>query len=84
MGKNSASHKVVVKFHAGYKGEEEPRKVIVAEDEWAVEHILERKRISDHKTGESHEEFTCLVNKKPAKLSIHSNGQHYLTFLKTS
>jgi hypothetical protein len=83
MVKISASQRVVVKFHAGYKGEEEPRRVIVAENEWAVEHILERKRVSDHKTGKSHEEFTCLVNKKPAKLFICSNGQHYLTFINT-
>jgi len=80
MGKNSTSRRVLVKFHAGYKGEEEPREVIADEDEWAVEHILERKRISDQKTGQSHEEFTCLVNRKPAKLSIYPNGQHYLTF----
>ncbi|MFC2165349.1 hypothetical protein ACFLT2_10175 [Acidobacteriota bacterium] len=83
MKKNRDFRRVVVEFHAGYKGEEEPRKVIAEEDEWAVEHILERKRIFDHKTGRSHEEFTCRVNKKLAKLSIYPDGQHYLTFLKT-
>ncbi len=83
MERSSTSRRVVVKFHAGYKGEEEPRKVISEEDEWAVEHILERKRIIDHKMGRSHEEFTCLVNKRLAKLSIYPDGQHYLTFLKT-
>lgn len=83
MEKNCVTHRVVVKFHAGYKGEEEPRKVIVDEREWTVEHILDRKRISDHQTGQSHEEFTCLIKKKPATLSIYPDGPHYLTFLKT-
>ncbi len=82
MEKHSASRRVVVKFHAEYKGEEKPKKVITDEEEWAVEQILERKRISDHLTGRSHEEFTCLINKKLAKLSIYSNGEHYLRFLK--
>ena len=83
MGKYSTSWKVVVKFHAGYKGEEEPRQVTAGETDWIVEQILERSRISDYKTGQSHEEFTCLINKKHAKLSIYPNGQHYMTFLKS-
>jgi hypothetical protein len=82
MKKNGTSRNVFVEFHAGYKGEEEPRKVLRSGNEWIVEKIIERKRISDHKTGRSYEEFTCMVDNKLAKLSVHSNGQHYLTFLK--
>jgi hypothetical protein len=75
--------KVLVRFHAGYKGEEEPRKVITGEEEWIVNRILERKRISDQITGRTYEEFTCLVNKKVAKLKINPDGRHCMTFLKT-
>jgi len=82
MGKNSDTRRVIVKFHAGYKGEEEPRTVMAGEEEWTVADIRQRRRISNHETGELYEEFTCLVNTKPAKLSIFPNGRHYLTFLK--
>lgn len=84
MNKNSDSLRVQIKFHAGYKGEEEPRTVMSDDAEWPVERILERKRISDHKTGQKHEEFTCLVNKKLAKLSTYPDGRHYLTFMNDS
>jgi len=83
MGQNSASRRVIVNFHAGYKAEEEPRKIKADEEEWMVDAILERKRILDPKTGESHEEFTCIVNKKLARLAIYPDSRHYLTFLKS-
>jgi hypothetical protein len=83
MKKDSTSFKVVVGFHAGYKGNEKPRKITMDGEELAVEHVLERRRIRDHKTGQLHEEFTCVVNKRLAKLSIYPEGQHYLTFLKS-
>jgi hypothetical protein len=82
MEKNSPCRRVDVQFHSGYKGEEEPRTIIVDEKEWTVERILERKRISNSNTGRTHEEFICLVNKRLAKLSIHPDGQHRLFFLK--
>ena len=82
MKKNGTSLGVVIQFHEGYKGEEEPRKVIADGKEWVVERILERKRILDHKTGRSHEEYTCLVNKRLVKLAIFPDGRHYLTFCK--
>jgi hypothetical protein len=83
MNKDGPSFRVVVEFHAGYKGEEEPRRIKADGDDWAVGHILERKRILYHNTGRAYEEFICLINKKQAKLTIYSNGEHYLTFLKT-
>ena len=83
MKKNNDSRRAVVQFHAGYKGEEEPRIVIMEDQEWTVERVLERKRISDQRTGQTHEEFTCLINEKLVKLSIYSDGRHYLAFAKT-
>jgi hypothetical protein len=81
LGKNNSHLRVDVQFHAGYRGAEEPRKVLTDEGEWTVGRILERKRIRDQSTGVTYEEFACLVNRKLAKLSIYPDGRHYLTFL---
>jgi len=80
MRTDNKALKVVVKFRAGYKGEEVPRQVMLGNRKLCVDKIFKRKRILDSETGCVHEEFSCLLEGKEAKLSIRGAGEHYVTF----
>ncbi|MBN1224104.1 MAG: hypothetical protein JXB23_12725, partial [Candidatus Aminicenantes bacterium] len=80
MDIDNTTLKAVVKFHAGYKGETEPRRVIVDDHEMTVDKIFERKRILDSETGKVCEEFRCLLDGREAKVLICPSGEHYITF----
>jgi len=75
------SHKVRVKFHSGYKGEEIPRSVIFDQKECPIEKIIERKRILDHSSGKTREEYRIRIQDKIAVLKIYDSLESEITFL---
>ena len=80
MGVEKTALKVEVEFHAGYKGEEEPRLVILHNRRLPVEKIWARKRILDSGTGRVSEHIHCLLDGREAKLTICESGEKYVTF----
>lgn len=67
--------KVRISFHSGYKGSEVPKTVILGRKEYAIEKILERKRVLDHKTGLKREEFTVEMENKTVILRVYESGE---------
>ena len=80
MGTEKTALRVTVEFHSGYKGEEEPRLVILQNRRIPVERILARKRILDTVTGQVSEEFSCLLEGREARLIVSESGAHHLIF----
>jgi 2-oxoglutarate dehydrogenase complex dehydrogenase (E1) component-like enzyme len=70
-----------IRFYEGYKGREIPRAVVIGRREFKIDEILERKRALDHKTGESSEIFTCLMEGKPVRITLYDSGRFDLTYL---
>ncbi|MDI6846179.1 MAG: hypothetical protein QME28_08595 [Candidatus Saccharicenans sp.] len=50
-----------VEWHAGYRGEEKPRAVIVGLKRLEVVRIISQKRIRDKTVGRTIEVFNCLL-----------------------
>jgi hypothetical protein len=69
------SQRVKVKFYSGYTGEEAPRSVLIKDEEFPIDRILERKKIYDPKTGEVRKEFTIKINERRAILKISKSGE---------
>jgi hypothetical protein len=68
------AHKAKVKFYAGYKGEETPRSVFFKGKEFAIDRILERKKVLDPKTQEVRNEYTIELKGRRAILKIFGSG----------
>lgn len=63
-----------VRFHAGYKGLQEPRRVIIEGQDYPVTRILSRKRIRDSNTGSIREIFMCRIDHRTVKVCVHADG----------
>ncbi|MGB4704359.1 MAG: hypothetical protein WBI18_04695 [Candidatus Saccharicenans sp.] len=50
-----------VEWHAGYRGEEKPRAVIVGQERLEVVRIISQKRIRDKTGSRTIEVFNCLL-----------------------
>jgi hypothetical protein len=57
MSKENAA--LDIRFHAGYRGREMPRAVIIGGEKYPVKEILGVQRIQSHLTGERSEIFKC-------------------------
>ncbi len=68
------SNKVKVLFYSGFKGEETPRSVVIEDEEFPIERILERQKVLDSKTGEARDEYTIKLKGKKFILKIFSSG----------
>jgi len=80
MGVEKTAHKVVIEFYAGYRGEEEPHRVILHNRRLPIEKIWARKRVLDSGTGRVSEEFHCLIDGREAELTISESGEQVVTF----
>ena len=69
------STKVKVLFYSGYKGEETPRSVFIANEKFPVERILDRQKILESKTGKAWDEYTIKLKGKKFILKIFSSGK---------
>ena len=77
----SRSQKVKVKYYSGYKGEETPRSVLIEEEEFPIERILQRQKVLDPKTHEVRDEYTVQLKGKNFILKILSSGECELVYL---
>jgi hypothetical protein len=67
--------KIIVKFYAGYKGEETPRSILVGGQEYLVEKILLRRRGLEKVSGKGYELFVCRVAGKTVKIRKLETGE---------
>ena len=75
------AHKVKVKFYSGYTGEETPRSVLFKDKKFAIDRILERKKILDPQTQEIRNEYTIELKGRKATLKIFGSGECELVYL---
>jgi len=71
LGKNRPCE---VMFYAGARGCETPRAVRVGGREVAVDRVLGRRRIRDARSGETVEEFSCLLENRVVKILVTDGG----------
>lgn len=81
MKKPAKSPSFQLRFYEGYKGKETPRSVIIGTKEFFIEKILERRRIRDPETGKTIEIFTCQMQDKKVRITLHESGEFEMMFL---
>ena len=68
-------------FYEGYKGKETPRSVIIGNQEFKIDSVLERKRVRDEQTGKKSEVFTCEMEGQRVRIIIKDSGKFELIYL---
>jgi hypothetical protein len=63
-----------VRFHAGYRGRQEPRRVEIGGRGYTVTGILRRGRIRDSGTGIVREEFVCRIDHRTVRVCVFADG----------
>jgi len=81
MKKPAKSTSFKLRFYEGYKGRETPRSVIIGTKEFLIEEILERKRVRNPETGKTIDVFTCKMDGKKVRITLHELGKFEITFL---
>ncbi len=69
-----------LRFHAGYKGEEIPRALVIGSREFAIEKVVSRQRVLDQKTGKCHEAFKCRMEGTLVIIKIYESGEWEISF----
>ena len=64
-----------VLFHAGYRGRQEPRRIRIADCDYAVSEILSRGRIRDSGSGIIREDFVCQIDHRTVKVCVYADGK---------
>ena len=77
----SQPRKVKVKFYSGYKGEETPRSVVIEDEEFPIDRVLDRKKILHQATGEVREEYRIKLKGRTAILKVYGSGECELLYL---
>jgi len=67
--------KIIVRFYAGYKGEETPRSILAGGQEYLVEHVLSRRKCLEKVSGKGYEVFVCRVAGKTVRIRKLETGE---------
>jgi hypothetical protein len=67
--------KIIVRFYAGYKGEETPRSILAGGREYMVEDIFSRRKCLEKVSGKSYEVFVCRVAGKTVRIRKLETGE---------
>jgi hypothetical protein len=70
-----------IRFSEGYKGREIPRSVVLGSKEFVIEHILERKRVQNSKTGMTSEVFLCQMEGQMVRITVQESGGFEIDYL---
>ena len=62
-------------FYSGYKGQETPRAVVIAGQEYPVDQVIWRRKGQDKVTRETYELFRCRVAGQEVTLEISPSGE---------
>jgi hypothetical protein len=63
-----------VRFHAGYRGRQEPIRIMIEGRDHTVTEILSRGRIRDSGSGIVREVFVCRLGHWTVKVNVHADG----------
>ena len=61
-------------FHAGYRGRQEPRRILIAGRDHAVTEVLSRGRIRDSGSGIVREDFVCRIDHRTVRICVFYDG----------
>jgi hypothetical protein len=67
-----------VRYHAGYKGGETPRSLLVSGREFPVERVLSRQRVLDAETGATFDVFRIRIKGKTVVVRRNESGESEL------
>jgi hypothetical protein len=63
-----------VRFHAGYRGRQEPRRIMIEGRDHTVTEILSRGRIRDSGSGIVREVFVCRIDHRTVRVCVFADG----------
>lgn len=66
---------VEVEYHAGYRGRETPRRLVIAGRPVPVLQVLSRERVQDRSTGNRIEVFKLKLPHSRVTLRVHDDGR---------
>ncbi len=76
MGRKKGWSQVVgeVRFRAGYRGQEEPKEIVLQDRAHPVTSIISRKRVEERNPGLGSEVFLCRLDRGLVEVQVREDG----------